>query len=45
MRRHIKFTPIKMGDSLFKEASTLFVGKEVARGQDGPYGGCDELCG
>jgi hypothetical protein len=31
-----------MGDPLFKEANTLFAGKEVARGQDGPYDGYDE---
>jgi hypothetical protein len=35
----MKITPIKMGDSLFREANTLFVGKEVARGQHGPYSG------
>jgi hypothetical protein len=34
-----------MGDLLFKEANTLFVGKEVARGQHGPYGGWDVWCG
>jgi hypothetical protein len=41
----MKVSPIKMGDSLFKETVSLFVGKEAARVQHGPYGGCNERCG